>query len=320
MMHAPYQPAWFESSHFPAAQRVDAFRSAFAGMMGGIEIEVAEGVPFKGRIVHCALPGALLASCFGVAGRFRRIASVELERAGEVLLLRPVGGAMPVRQGRRELVIAPGDAALLTLDEPFEYDSTKPVRVDHLRISAPAVARGAHRDGLLLRPASANDNRLLLLAHYAGALMQGMIPLESERHARLAGNHIRDLAGVLFGLDAAHERAPNPAARLATLKDHIGRELARRDLSVETIAEAHGITPRYVQKLFETEGTTFTAYVLEQRLEVARSMLGRWDTVRSVSAIAYEAGFGDLSYFNRSFRRRFGLPPSQFRKQCQSGA
>ncbi len=98
MMHAPYQPAWFESSHFPAAQRVDAFRSAFAGMMGGIEIEVAEGVPFKGRIVHCALPGALLASCFGVAARFRRAGSAETEPAGRCCCC--ARSAVPCRCGR----------------------------------------------------------------------------------------------------------------------------------------------------------------------------------------------------------------------------
>ena len=39
-----------------------------------------------------------------------------------------------------------------------------------------------------------------------------------------------------------------------------------------------------------------------------------------ISAIAYEAGFGDLSYFNRTFRRRFGASPSDVRKaaKCDS--
>jgi AraC-like DNA-binding protein len=322
MMHEPYQPAWFDCAQFPAAQRVDAFRSAFAGMMGGIAVEphTVPGRPFAGRIVHCALPGALLATCFGVAARFRRGDGDTTERAGEVLLLRPVGGPMPVRQGGRELVIAPGDAALLSLAAPFEYDAAATSRVDHLRISAPAVARAARPDGALLRPASASDNRLALLAHYAGAVLQGMILLETERRARLAGNHIRDLASVLFGLDDMYERAAAPASRLATLKEHIASELSRRDLSVESVAAAHGITPRYVQKLFEAEGATFTAYVLEQRLEAARRMLERRreaGAVRSISAIAFEAGFGDLSYFNRSFRRRFGVPPSQFRKATE---
>ncbi|MDW4800082.1 helix-turn-helix domain-containing protein [Escherichia coli] len=34
---------------------------------------------------------------------------------------------------------------------------------------------------------------------------------------------------------------------------------------------------------------------------------------RSISAVAFEAGFGDLSYFNRTFRRHFGATPSEIR-------
>jgi AraC-like DNA-binding protein len=35
---------------------------------------------------------------------------------------------------------------------------------------------------------------------------------------------------------------------------------------------------------------------------------------RSISAVTYEAGFGDLSYFNRTFRRRCGATPSNVRE------
>jgi AraC-like DNA-binding protein len=58
----------------------------------------------------------------------------------------------------------------------------------------------------------------------------------------------------------------------------------------------------------------FTAYALDLRIERAYKMLtdmryASWP----ISAIAYEAGFGDLSHFNRSFRRRFSAPPSDIR-------
>jgi AraC-like DNA-binding protein len=37
---------------------------------------------------------------------------------------------------------------------------------------------------------------------------------------------------------------------------------------------------------------------------------------RTISAIAFDAGFGDLSYFNRVFRRRYGLTPSDARAKA----
>ena len=65
------------------------------------------------------------------------------------------------------------------------------------------------------------------------------------------------------------------------------------------------MSARYVQTLFEADGTTFTGYVRDQRLAYAHHMLSNTAFAgRSVSAIAFDAGFGDLSHFNRDFRRR----------------
>jgi AraC-like DNA-binding protein len=51
--------------------------------------------------------------------------------------------------------------------------------------------------------------------------------------------------------------------------------------------------------------------VLGERLARAHRMLGdpRFAD-RSIGEVAMEAGFGDLSYFNRAFRRRYGASPS----------
>jgi AraC-like DNA-binding protein len=41
-----------------------------------------------------------------------------------------------------------------------------------------------------------------------------------------------------------------------------------------------------------------------------------WLGERTISAIAYEAGFADLSHFNRAFRRRYGETPSDVRARA----
>ncbi|MEN3383321.1 MAG: hypothetical protein V7608_3365, partial [Hyphomicrobiales bacterium] len=40
---------------------------------------------------------------------------------------------------------------------------------------------------------------------------------------------------------------------------------------------------------------------------------------QKISAIAFDAGFGDLSYFNRAFRRRYGAAPSEVRAAATCG-
>jgi AraC-like DNA-binding protein len=105
------------------------------------------------------------------------------------------------------------------------------------------------------------------------------------------------------------------AARLTAIKADISRHLTDGSLSVATLAARHGITPRYVHKLFEDDEMTCSQYVLDQRLALAyRRLRDPRLAGRTVSSIAHDAGFGDLSYFNRTFRHRYGVTPSVARE------
>lgn len=66
--------------------------------------------------------------------------------------------------------------------------------------------------------------------------------------------------------------------------------------------------------MFAAEGTSFSEYLLVERLAQAHRLLGdRRFANRTISGIAFELGFGDLSYFNRTFRRHYGMTPSDVR-------
>jgi AraC-like DNA-binding protein len=83
---------------------------------------------------------------------------------------------------------------------------------------------------------------------------------------------------------------------------------------VTALATRHRISVRYIQRLFEYEGTTFSQFVRDQRLvQVHRMLADPRHVHRPISTIAYDVGFGDLSTFNREFRRRFGATPSDVR-------
>ena len=104
------------------------------------------------------------------------------------------------------------------------------------------------------------------------------------------------------------------AARLTAIKADIRAALAEQGLSLTTLAARHGVSPRYVQVLFESDGITFSQFLLTERLERVHRMLRDPPQMgRSISTIAYESGFSDLSHFNRAFRRRYGATPSDVR-------
>ena len=100
------------------------------------------------------------------------------------------------------------------------------------------------------------------------------------------------------------------------MKEDIRRNLGRPNLSVHSIAARHRVSSRYVQKLFEESGYTFTRFVVEQRLAAAhKALMARADA--PITAVAYDIGFNDISNFNRAFRRRFGCTPSDVRKAAR---
>jgi AraC-like DNA-binding protein len=154
-----------------------------------------------------------------------------------------------------------------------------------------------------------------LLASYLDGLLSGRALASSETAAILV-RHVHDLIALCLDptstAASVAEDQSVPAARLRAIKSDILANLEDEGLSIGAIAARHRVTPRYVHRLFEREGISYTQFVLRQRLERAYRMLRdpRF-TAWTISAIAYEGGFGDLSYFNRTFRRHYGRTPSE---------
>jgi AraC-like DNA-binding protein len=145
----------------------------------------------------------------------------------------------------------------------------------------------------------------------------------SARAAELYEQHIVDLIALALGaggeVRATAEDRGVRSARLAAILKQIAYSSNDPALSAVTIAQRLGVTPRYVHSLLEETGRSFTHHVLERRLEQAAAVLR--DTRRQsckIASIAGEVGFNDLSHFNRAFRRRFGVTPSDIRNAAAS--
>ncbi len=177
----------------------------------------------------------------------------------------------------------------------------------------------SHVDDVIMHPVSRQVGILKLLGGYTASLLDE-VTLPSPDLQRTAVNHLHDLVALALG--ATHDAAGIaigrglPAARLRLAKAYIIENSNRRDLSVGAVAAHLGLTPRNLQRLFESEGTTFSEFLLAQRLSCAYTMLTGANSAQTpVGAIAYDAGFGDLSYFNRSFKRRYGATPRDIRNE-----
>lgn len=187
-----------------------------------------------------------------------------------------------------------------------------------LALARPAIAELAPDfEAALGRTIPADDPALRLLVRYLDAVIAAD-ELAHPEVARSVATHVLDLAALVLGARSRGAQAAaggTKAARLKALKADVISMLGDCELSSEMIASRHSISSRYVRKLFEQEGTSFTSFVLAERLARVRRMLGEIRYAHlTIAQTAHACGFNDISYFNRAFRRHFGATPTDVRE------
>ncbi|WP_165949378.1 helix-turn-helix domain-containing protein [Kribbella turkmenica] len=218
-----------------------------------------------------------------------------------------------------EISLRAGQAIAVDADAgPFTVLRPGPARMIGVRLprgSIPVESAGARTAPLRLLPA---DTAVLrLLTSYVRGALSG--PVLSTALAEIVVLHLTDLIGHSLEPHQLSPPANRPsvrAARLMAIKSDIDRRLTDPALSPITVAARHGISTRYLHKLFEDETTTYSRYVLDRRLAIAhRTLRDPRNAGQTISSIAHDVGFGDLAYFNRAFRRRFHITPSELRRR-----
>ena len=311
----------FSAADYLPHKRVEALHDIFSRNLQKVHVEPLNGGPesFHTEVILRRMPGLSLYTASRSAAIYRR--SREFIEHDDLVLIAGFTASYEVHHLGRTLNMGPGEAVVLTGAEPALFGGPAQESVDLLRVPvrllAPLVGELEAAYG---RTIPANNPALRLLVGYIGILEELDAAHEVERQVV---THIHDLMALAIGTTREATEIANcrgaRAARLRAIKEDITSLLDQPDLSVATIAARHRINPRWVQRLFEGEGTTFTEHVLAQRLVRAHRLLtDPLHASQKVSTIALDAGFGDLSYFNRAFRRRYGMTPSELRAAARS--
>ena len=309
-------PLRFTTRDIPAPSRRKALNELRG--RGLLPLEPLSGCAPRVELVKWRLPGAWI-----LAGAFAGV-----RQGGEAGPAGPgddlffginVRGSSLASQHGQEVTIGGGEAvAVDPAAGSFSIIRAEPARMIGVRIprrSVPAGAIGWAATPPRLVPAS--TAALRLLTSYLEGALSGSV-LSSALVADAVVSHVAELITLsLDPVSAATPPASHPgvrAARLAVIKADIERHLTDGSLTAAGLAARHRISARYLHKLFEDEEMTYSQFVLHRRLALAYRKLRqpRYAT-RTISSIANDTGFGDLSYFNRTFRRRYGITPSDAR-------
>ena len=97
---------------------------------------------------------------------------------------------------------------------------------------------------------------------------------------------------------------------IAYVQDHYTQPLNNAD-----VAAHFGYCPTYLGRIFKQyTGTTLHDYLTDLRLLSATEALH--DSTIPISQICYQSGFQDIYHFSKLFKKKIGMTPSEYRKQC----
>ena len=308
----------FSTADLPEKDRVAKWRDHYCRVAMKLDIEPINDAPLECAIQLRALPGVQVMSTAMSPVRITRTHEFLADSNGDLILIVNQSGVAIAHSRGRDVTLREGDALLMNTGEVKVFD--RPSHGGSLSFRIPRSILSsvvADVDDVVMQLIPQQTEVLRLLAGYAAPLFND-IALATPEFRRTAVNHLHDLVALALGATHDANGLANgrglPAARLRMAKAYIIENSNRRDLSVGGVAAHLGLTPRNLQRLFESEGTTFSEFLLAQRLTRAHRMLTEPRLAQSaVGAIAYDAGFGDLSYFNRSFKRRYGATPRDVR-------
>ena len=228
------------------------------------------------------------------------------------------GTTLENRRGR-EMVLGEGDAILMTNEEAaWTMTSPSSVKIAGIRVPRSAIAPLVPKlETVTMRRIMRDTNELRLLRKYLDVVADDEA-LAAPASQRLIVSHFYDLVALALGASSdakalAADRTVG-AVRLAAIKADIVANLDDGKLNPTMVAARNRVTVRYLHRLFESEGVTYSEFVLGERLARAyRLLTNPLHLRRAISTIAFELGFNDLSYFNRAFRRRYSATPSEIR-------
>ena len=292
--------------------RLPMWREEFGRVMVHVDIEPSSDVPFQAEATLQALPGLRMLAWKGSSMRFKRSQTNIVDGDDSIGLVISSPSRCQLSQRGHEIELRAGDAIAILHSEPATVTYIEGLQFG-LAVPRDALAlRVTNVDSLTMRPISRRTEALrLLMTYLKSALKEGALAAPKLRDT--VATHIHDLVALAISECAPlGESCANAVvtARHSAALDHIAAHFQDPGLSLERVAHRQGISPRYLQRLMESSGTSFTGRVNELRLQRAFALLIEpHDRTRRISDIALEVGFSDVSYFNRLFRARFGNSP-----------
>lgn len=238
-----------------------------------------------------------------------------------------LSGRQGIEQNRNSALISPGDMVMFDSSRPFEgclgprEDGGSSVMLQFPRQLLPLPE--PHIAQLCASTLSGAQGVGRLLRQFLVGVCEEYRHCTPDDRLRLRNTTLDMVTAVL----AQHMNAKAPVSPesrrhllFRALSAFIVERLDDPDLSPDSIARAHHISVRYLQRIFQDEGATVATFIKEHRLDRCRRDLADPGLAgTAISSIGSRWGFAHPSDFSRAFRAYMGMTPREYRHTAQTG-
>ncbi|MFG2881110.1 helix-turn-helix domain-containing protein [Streptomyces sp. NPDC048297] len=309
----PGQGVCFTTRNVVPGERVAAWQRALSQVFVDVEATAEQDRPWLGEFRAERLGVLQIATEESGPGTVLRSArSVAADPRTHILVRQQLDGSALLLQDGRTADLTPGRLAFHDARRPFRI--VLPQRQRARILMVPRARMRLAEGQLSALTATVVDEAdggaaalLLPLLHGIVDEVAGSTTARRDQLARAAVDILATVALEQIG------RRPAPAL-WERITASVQSRLTEPGLAPQDIADQHGISLRYLHRLFQLHGTTVNAWVRARRLEAARRELARPGAAhRSVAAVGAHWGFTSPSHFSRTFRETYGMSPVQWR-------
>ena len=275
-----------------------------------------ESPRLEGTIRLRQMAGLQFASVTFNAQRYNRDRRIIAWGGLDQYLIAVVGADMSGDFAGTSVTARSGDICVLDLTQTLQSDVAAGGMFSTL-IPRQALAKAtghANLHGLILK---AHLPMTKLLAAYLGGLRDLEGKISDDESAAAQEALVTILAAALRGEqpDGAGDLRPLSIALRQRILDFIDYNIKNPDLSPDFILSRFNVSRAHLYRAF-TEDGGISSVIRDRRLDAAFLELTRTDvTARTITEIAYALGFANTANFSRRFRARFGLTPSEVRRE-----
>ena len=314
------RPVCASTAHLPAREKFDFWNEVICRTVVDLDCRPLERPHFEATIGGFDAPGLGVYDIHTKAHLVYRDKAQIARLDSDALVINYVTeGRLQSEQDGRRVELAAGDAAVSDAERPYFLAFDRPLGCISVKVSKGDLLR--HGFGIdRVTATSLNERSTLhpLVLSYMRQLIKNAPKLSPASGAKAAGV-LRELvaASVQEVIDQSSPRlSEHRVVALVRVKAFIEEHLHEPELDPAAVARGVHLSVRYINQLFATEDLATGRYIWQRRLDrVAARLANPGCTATTISAIALEAGFNNLSHFSRAFRQRFGTSAIDYREQ-----